>query len=69
MSWTHELAPMVPTPAALLRDIGICWREYANHGLPVRTRLGFSALRALQRTAYWAGWIAGAKEHRAWTPP
>lgn len=68
MSWIHELAPMVPTPATLVKDLSGCWHSYRMARLPPTIRIGFCFLRAVQRTAYWAGWVAGAKEHRTWTP-
>ncbi len=68
MSWIHELAPMIPTPRALLNDLRESWRGYRNQGLSRGTATAYCLLRATQRIAYWFGWRAGSKEHRTWTP-
>jgi hypothetical protein len=68
LSWIHELAPMVPTPAAIAKDVRACWVDYRSKGLGRRTSIAFCTLRATQRIAYWVGWTAGSKEYRSWTP-
>ena len=59
---------MLPSPANLATDLTACWRDYAELGLPPRSRVAFCALRAGQRTAYWVGWVAGSPRMRRWTP-
>ncbi|MFN7146232.1 MAG: hypothetical protein ACK4YP_20840 [Myxococcota bacterium] len=59
---------MVPSPANLAADLAACWRDYAGRGLPTTRRVAFCALRIGQRTAYWAGWLAGARPVRGLTP-
>lgn len=59
---------MVPSPANLAADLAACWRDYARRGIPNGRRLAFCALRIGQRTAYFAGWVAGARRVRGVTP-
>ena len=53
------LDPPSATPSAIWQDNRWHDRIYRMEGLDRRTRLGFLALRVVQRLAYNTGWYAG----------
>jgi len=52
----HELAPLAPSPKNLWLDLRACRAAYVLQRVPVGDQLGFLALRAVHRIAYWSGW-------------
>lgn len=53
------LDPPAATPAAIWEDLRWHNRIYRMEGLDNQTRLGFLALRIVQRMAYNVGWYQG----------
>jgi hypothetical protein len=53
------LEPPAATPRAIWDDLRWHHRIYRMEGLDLRTRLGFLALRVVQRVAYNLGWSEG----------